>query len=173
MPTALAEIEAAMAAAWGRQRAEHPGTDPDLLADAIVADPVQHDWRLVEAALDRLTCPACDTRLGSGARGCVACDAADGQRFAAQEVDRPGVPPGNEHAIHVASAVLRAPARYPSWAVRANEVYLPLFLAGQMPTRAEQDALTGALRRGMFEATDIGSPDTFGALIEALAERHP
>ncbi|MEU2912643.1 hypothetical protein ACWCQ0_14740 [Streptomyces massasporeus] len=43
------------AAGGGRERAA---------AETAVAEPARHDWRLVDAALDRLVCPDCGDRPG-------------------------------------------------------------------------------------------------------------
>jgi hypothetical protein len=76
------------------------------------------------------------------------CHIANGFRFAAQEPDLDGLPPGNEHAIRVSSALLRSPLRYPDWVVRSNEV-LPLFLAGDVPSRGEQETMLAAWHNGL------------------------
>ncbi len=59
---------------------------------------------------------------------------ADGFRFAAREVDRPGVPPGNEHAIRVASAVARTRDRYSPRARVGYELLLPDLIDGALPS---------------------------------------
>lgn len=146
---ALEGVERSIEAAWEDERRQHPEEDAGVTARRIVADPTLHPWRLVDAALTHLDCPDCGTPLGSGRRGCEACDLADGYRFAAHEPDRPGAPPGNEHAIRVSSAVLRAPHRYPAWTVEGNKLLLPLFVAGEMPARRDQEILLDAARRGV------------------------
>ncbi len=153
---ARSEIEQSIEAAWLRYTADRPGKPDDDAAHDVLEDPSRHPWRLVDAAMDRLVCAECGSGLGSGPRGCGPCDIADGFRFAAREPDREGVPRGNEHAIRVSSAVLRTPRRYPDWAVRSNEVFLPLFLAGDMPTRLEQEAMLAAWKDGR------GVPDLDG-----------
>lgn len=145
----LAIVERSIQAAWEHERTQHPDEDEAATARRIVDEPGEHPWRLVDAALLRLRCEACGTALGSGAMGCAACDLAHGFRFAAREPDRPGVPPGNEHAIRVSAAVLRAPHRHPAWAVESNRVHLPLFLAGDMPTRRQQEVMLTARDRGV------------------------
>ena len=65
------------------------------------------------------------------------CDQANGFRFGAREVDRPGVPPGNEHAIRVSSAVARTRHRYSPRARAGYELFLPDLLAGALPTTAQ------------------------------------
>ena len=149
----LADEAVARGVAW-RQLRTDLGLDPDGtdadddLAALVLDDPADHPWRVVDAALERSTCPACGAVLGAGERGCGPCDLADGSRFLAREPDRPGVPPGNEHAIRVSSTVVRHPHRWPAHAVVGNHHYLPLFVAGQMPTRGEQLAVIEAYRAG-------------------------
>lgn len=145
---ALAAVERSIEAAWEAERAQHPDEDDAATARRIADDPSQHPWRLVDAALMRLRCDACGEALGAGAVGCAPCDLAHGFRFAAREPDRAGVAPGNEHAIRVSAAIQRLPHRYPAWAVAGNRLRLPLFLAGDMPTRREQELMVAARRRG-------------------------
>ncbi len=166
-------MEASIEAAWVHDREARGDLQDEVAARGIVAEPHLHPWRLVDAALDRMRCPDCGDALGRGPRGCGPCDLADGFRFAAREPDRPGVPAGNEHALRVSTAVLRSPRRYPAWAVKANRDHLRLFLAGQMPTRAQQEAMLAAARAGVL--VDAAGVDTFGALAarasDALANR--
>ncbi len=168
---ALAQVESAIGAAWDQYRRENPDANETELASRVAEEPNRHDWRLVDAALDRLNCPECSSSLGRGPRGCASCDFADGFRFAGREIDRPGVPPGNDHAIRVSSAVLRAPHRYPNAAVKGNELFLPLFLEGQMPTREQQERFDAALRRGQPARTDLTRAGTFAELVEMATAR--
>ncbi|MFY7068179.1 hypothetical protein ACOQFV_20170 [Nocardiopsis changdeensis] len=145
---ALAETVAAIAAeadrAWERTLAEWgaaPGTPAERDLAALVADaPDRFEWRVVDAALDLLACPDCGAPLGSGERGCGPCDLADGNRYAAREVDRPAVAPRNEHAVRVAWTVARHPHRYGPRAVCGMELSLPEVYAGRMPTTAQAQA---------------------------------
>ena len=109
---AVREVEHSIDQAWSDLRAEFGTTDEQELAELVLQDPTEFDWRVVDGALDRLTCDECGAHLGAGPQGCATCDLANGFRFAAREVDRPNVPPGNEHAIRVASAVARTRHRY-------------------------------------------------------------
>lgn len=80
------------------------------VAEMVIDEPDKHLWRVVDAAYDRLTCTECGGRLSRGPAGCAACDLANGFRYVAIEVDRPGVPPGNEHALRVNVSVVRRPS---------------------------------------------------------------
>ena len=99
--------------------------------------------------------------LGAGARAggwkprdeagwdehCGPCDLADGYRFAAREVDRPGVPPGNEHAIRVASAVARTRDRYSPRARVGYELLLPDLIDGALPSTPQAQAFKALINR--------------------------
>lgn len=171
---ALEQVAASIESAWAQHREAPSGLSDEAAARRIVAEPNLHPWRLVDAALDRLRCSDCGEVLGRGPRGCAPCDLADGFRFGAREPDRPGVPAGNEHAVRVSTAVLRSPRRHPAWAVEANRAHLPLFLAGQMPTRAQQEAMLAASRAGV--AVNTAGARSFEELaaraLGALASRH-
>ncbi|MFL1428296.1 MULTISPECIES: hypothetical protein [unclassified Nocardiopsis] len=144
LAAAVSAIAAEADRAWDRTLAEWdaaPGTPAEHDLAALVADaPDGFEWRVVDAALDLLTCPACAAPLGSGERGCGPCDLADGNRYAAREADRPGVPPGNEHAVRVAWSVARHPHRHPPRAVCGMELGLPEVYAGRLPTTAQAQA---------------------------------
>jgi hypothetical protein len=135
---ALREVEDSIDDAWRRFRAESgitAGTaDERALAEVVLQDTSEFDWRVVDGALKQLLCPDCDESLGAGPTGCASCDQANGLRFAAREVDRAGVPPGNEHAIRVSSAVARTRHRYSARARAGYELFLPDLLEGALPT---------------------------------------
>ncbi|MFV2196461.1 hypothetical protein [Nocardiopsis sp. LOL_012] len=137
--------------AWAHTCAQwqaRPGTaDEADLADLVAGHPDQFEWRVVEAALARLECPACTRPLGSGKRGCPPCDGADGLRFAARESDRPAVPAGSEHALHVAWAVSRTPHRHSVRAVCGFELALPGLHAGELPTTAQAQRARALINR--------------------------
>lgn len=167
--TVLAEIEREMGKAWERYRGAHPDVPDDELARDVLAHASDHEWRLVDAALHRLRCSDCGAELGAGPRGCPACDVADGTRFAGREIDRPAVPLGNEHAVRVSTAVLRAPHRYPKGAVAGNRLFLPLLVRGQIPTVRDHQAIVAATRNGL-PGPALASAGTFEEMA-AVARR--
>ncbi|MET9311422.1 hypothetical protein ABZX12_06325 [Kribbella sp. NPDC003505] len=139
--TALRRVEDSIEAAWDSFCADSgvaPGTAAACeLAEVVLQDTSEFDWRIVDGALNRLTCPDCGSTLGAGDSGCPGCDRANGFRFAARETDRPDVPPGNEHAIRVCSAVARTRHRYSPRARAGYELLLPDLLDGVLPTTPE------------------------------------
>jgi hypothetical protein len=138
---ALRRVEDSIDEAWREFCAASgvaPGTaDERELAEVVLQDTSEFDWRVVDGALKQLACADCDQSLGAGPTGCASCDQANGFRFAAREVDRPDVPPGNEHAIRVSSAVARTRHRYSPRARAGYELYLPDLLEGALPSTPE------------------------------------
>ncbi|WND23313.1 hypothetical protein [Streptomyces violaceus] len=116
------------------------------LAELVVAEPDRHDWLVVDAALDRLACTDCGDRLGRGPAGCHACDLAHGFRYAAIETDRPGVPPGNEHAVRVNVSVVRRPQVTSESEVLVRRLLLPLLLVGFLPTTEEAQRMSALVK---------------------------
>jgi len=164
-----AEVDRAwsrVCAVWGVETGSPQESD---LARLVAEGPDQFEWRVVDAALDRLTCEGCGERLGAGARGCAPCDLADGFRYAAREVDRPGVPPGNEHAVRVAWAVARHPHRVRPRAVCGMELGLHLLYAGGLPTREQAHGY-----RHMIDQLTEAEVERVASLeeLEALTARH-
>ncbi|MEZ0071758.1 hypothetical protein ABH927_001093 [Planotetraspora sp. GP83] len=121
------------------------------IAAMIAEEPDRHDWRVVDAALDRLTCEGCGNRLGRGPAGCARCDLAHGFRFSAVETDRPGVPPGNEHAIRVNVAVVRRPYGISAPELLARRMLLPALLVGFLPTTEEAQRMGAHAKKGATE----------------------
>ncbi|MFE1249438.1 hypothetical protein [Streptomyces sp. NPDC058735] len=123
------------------------GEQERVLAEMVAAEPDRHDWRVVDAALDRLVCPDCGGRPARGPAGCPACDLAHGFRYAAIETDRPGVPPGNEHAVRVNVSVVRRPEVTPPGEVLVRRLLLPVLLAGFLPTTEEAQRMSALVRK--------------------------
>ncbi|WP_461037365.1 hypothetical protein [Streptomyces mayteni] len=119
-----------------------------MLGEMVAAEPDRHDWRVVDAALDRLACSECGERLSRGPVGCSACDLAHGFRYVAIETDRPGVPPGNEHAIRVNVSVVRRPQITSEKEVLARRLVLPHLLVGLLPTIRQAQRLSAMIKRG-------------------------
>jgi hypothetical protein len=122
------------------------GGQEATLAGMVVAEPDRHDWRVVDAAFDRLVCSECGDRLSRGPIGCSACDLAHGFRYAAYETDRPGVPPGNEHAIRVNVSVVRRPQGISETEVLVRRLLLPALLVGLVPTTREAQRLDALIK---------------------------
>ncbi|GIJ13081.1 hypothetical protein ACFFMR_22000 [Micromonospora andamanensis] len=140
----VAEIETEIRRAWERLAVDLD-VDPDSseaieVAWLVVDDPAAYDWRTVDGAIDRLSCPACGARLTQGPAACETCEFHHRMRFGAREVDRQHVPPGNEHALRVASAVARTRHRYSARARVGYELVLPELVAGALPTTPQAQA---------------------------------
>ncbi|MFC3455350.1 hypothetical protein [Amycolatopsis speibonae] len=146
---ALAAVEATIADRWRLLLVEYGVTagakEETDLAEMVVADTSAFGWRVVDAALDRLSCGDCGNGLGAGPAGCEKCDHANGFRFAAVETDRPATPPGTEHGLRVATAVARTRHRYGARARCGFELGLPLLLKGELPSTAQAQAYRAAI----------------------------
>jgi hypothetical protein len=125
--------------------------DERLIAEMVVDEPDKHPWRVVDAAYDRLTCAECGGRLSRGPAGCGPCDLANGFRYTAIEIDRPGVPPGNEHSLRVNLAVTRRPSGVSASEVLLRRLSLPLLLDGRLPTTGQAQATKAMARQGATE----------------------
>ncbi|GAA3162551.1 hypothetical protein GCM10010466_61870 [Planomonospora alba] len=58
------------------------------------------------------------------------------------------MPPGNEHAVRVGVAVLRAPHRHSPRALLGWRLGLPALLAGFLPSTAEAQAMRARINAG-------------------------
>ncbi|GAA3657988.1 hypothetical protein GCM10022224_021550 [Nonomuraea antimicrobica] len=126
--------------------------DERLIAEMVTEEPDKHPWRVVDAAYDRLTCAECGGKLSRGPAGCGPCDLANGFRYSAIEIDRPGVAPGNEHALRVNVSVARRPSGISAPEVLVRCLTLPILLAGRLPTHAQAQAVKSLATRGATEA---------------------
>ncbi|MBC9716093.1 hypothetical protein H9Y04_26480 [Streptomyces sp. TRM66268-LWL] len=124
------------------------------LAEMVTAEPDRHDWRVVDAALDRIECGDCGERLGRGPAGCAGCELAHGFRYAAVETDRPGVPPGNEHAVRVNVSVVRRPQMTSAAELLVRRKLLPLLLVGRLPTTQEAQRASAAVKGAAADARE-------------------
>ncbi|WP_326554874.1 hypothetical protein [Micromonospora sp. NBC_01813] len=140
----IESIEAELDQAWAALLAERGvaagSAEETALGWLVVDNPAEHDWRIVDAAIDRLPCTDCGSALARGPATCHRCTYHHGVRFAGREVDRPEVPPGNEHAIRVACAVARTRDRYSPRARVGYELVLPDLVAGTLPTTRQAQA---------------------------------
>lgn len=149
-----AELDHGWAGLLAELRVAPGSSDETALAWLVMDDPAAHDWRVVDAALDRLTCPECGAALTRGATSCGRCSYYNGLRFVAREVDRPNVPRGNEHAIRVAFAVAHTRDRYSPRARVGYELLLPALLAGDLPTTPQAQAAKALINRLTPEECD-------------------
>ncbi|WP_222709015.1 hypothetical protein [Nonomuraea sp. C10] len=128
------------------------------VAEMVIDELDRHLWRVVDAAYDRLVCGECGGALSRGAAGCATCDRAHGYRYAAVEVDRPGVVPGNEHALRVNVSVVRRPYGISDKELLARRLSLPILLEGHLPTIEQAQAARAVLNKG-------GSAEEYAAFI--------
>ncbi|MDT0386542.1 MULTISPECIES: hypothetical protein [Streptomyces] len=145
------------------------GDEERSLAEMVAAEPDRYDWRVVDAALDRLECPDCGERLARGPVGCPACDLAHGFRYAAIETDRPGVPPGNEHAIRVNVSVVRRPHVTSDGELLVRRLLLPLLLVGYLPATEEAQRLSAQLKKSPPERRALLAERAVEALAAKLS----
>lgn len=146
---------------WRRFCADFGEESETELAGIVAAEPDRHDWRVVDGALDRIVCDDCGDRMGRGPRDCAACNLAHGFRFAAIETDRPGVPPGNEHAIRVNVAVVRRPGSTSARDLLVRRLLLPMLLVGYLPTTPQAQAMSAMVAKDP-------APDRVAGLIDDL-----
>ncbi|MFI7247495.1 hypothetical protein [Micromonospora chalcea] len=151
LAAAVIRLEGEIRDAWAQLRGEldvAAGSPEECeLAWLVVDDPGAYDWRAVDGAVDRLTCPDCGARLTAGPVTCASCEFRHRMRFGARERDRPHVPPGNEHALRVATAVTRSRHRNSPRARVGYELVLPDLLAGVLPTTAQAQAAKALINR--------------------------
>ncbi|TDC84245.1 hypothetical protein E1193_06375 [Micromonospora sp. KC606] len=154
----IGEIEAELDLAWARLLSELGvacgSSDETALSWLVVDSPDEHDWRVVDAALDRLTCTECGSTLTRGPDTCRRCTYYHEVRFAAREVDRPDVPAGNEHAIRVSFAVARSRTRYSARARVGYELVLPALVTGDLPTTRQAQAAKALINKLTPEECD-------------------
>ncbi|MEU3016113.1 hypothetical protein ABZ635_01780 [Nocardiopsis sp. NPDC007018] len=129
--------------------------DGPEVAGLVAEEPQRYDWRVVDAALERLVCEGCAGPLGRGPAGCAPCALAHGFRYAAVETDRPGAAPGNEHAVRVNDSVVRRPQGVPEREVLLRRLWLPWLMTGVLPT-TERAQAAKTRTRGMGLA-EIGA----------------
>ncbi|MEV0968541.1 hypothetical protein [Microtetraspora glauca] len=122
---------------------EEPG-----IAAMVVDEPDRHDWRVVDAAMDRLVCADCGSSLGGGPVGCPTCDRSHGFRYSAVETDRPGVHWGNEHAIRVSVSIVRNPHRTSAADLLGRRAALAPALAGHHFTTEAAQRMGALIKKG-------------------------
>jgi hypothetical protein len=167
-PRCAALVDGLVEEAWrgflAREFGAAGALDERAIAEMVAEEPDRHDWRVFDAALDRLTCGDCGDRLARGPAGCAGCERAHGFRYAAIETDRPGVPPGNEHAIRVNVSVVRRPQGISAPELLGRRLFLPILLAGALPTTREAQRMGALFKAG-------ATPEAVAPLIDAIAER--
>jgi hypothetical protein len=77
---------------------------------------------------------------------CSECNLAHGFRYAAIETDRPGVPPGNEHAIRVNISVIRRPQMTSTQELLARRLLLPALLVGFLPITEQAQRISAVIK---------------------------
>jgi hypothetical protein len=139
-------VDAIIEAQWRHFLGDWPDEPRAEVAGLVIADPSAHDWRVVDGALDEITCAECGDRLSRGPMSCFSCNSAHGFRYAAVETDRPGVPRGNEHAVRVNVSVVRRPQMTSPQELLARRLLLPALLVGFLPSTAQAQQISARIK---------------------------
>jgi hypothetical protein len=140
-------VDAILEEEWGAFLVREGLEDEPEVAALVVEEPDRYDWRVVDAALDRLVCSECGGPLSRGPVGCAPCELAHGFRYGAVETDRPGVKPGNEHAVRVSVSVVRRPQGISEREVLVRRLFLPGLLSGDLPSTGQAQAAKDRVNR--------------------------
>ncbi|MEY9904445.1 hypothetical protein ABIA35_000651 [Catenulispora sp. MAP12-49] len=144
------------------------------LAEMVTSEPDRHDWRIVDAAYDRMACPECGERLSRGPVGCSACDLAHGFRYAAIETDRPGAQPGNEHGVRVNVSVVRRPQVTSEDELLVRRLVLPLLLIGSLPGTDQAQRASALIKKApREERAGLAEQAVEAWIAEALSRSRP
>lgn len=141
-----------------------PGSDVEreLAARILSEDVGRYPWTCTDWALWLSPCEECDGQLGSGQPGCVACAAADADRWAWDFHAMPHSMTYNEHALRVTVAGLRAPHRHRATVVAGWRLALPFLFIGNTPTTREAQRIRAHVLAGRYE--ELARQDGFCAM---------
>jgi hypothetical protein len=131
-----------------------PGTDAERALAELVhrADVGSYPWTCTDWALWLLRCDECGGQLGSGDPGCGGCGAADAARWAWDFMAMPdGKMTGNEHALRVTVAGLRAPHRHRRSVLEGWRLTLPFLFVGVTPTSKQAQRIRTHVLAGRYE----------------------
>lgn len=141
-----------------------PGTDAERgLAERVLSQEVgRHPWTCTDWALWLLRCQECGGQQGSGDLGCAGCAAQDAARWAWDYAAMPHAMTGNEHALRVAVAGLRAPHRHRDAALSGWRLALPFLLVGELPTPRQAQRVRTLVLAGRY--AELAERDGFRAM---------
>ncbi|KAA2262419.1 hypothetical protein F0L68_14255 [Solihabitans fulvus] len=141
-----------------------PGAEGEReLAERVLADEVgRHPWTCTDWALALLTCGQCGSELGAGPLGCVRCTIADTNRWAWDHLGHPGAMTGNEHALRVCRAVLRAPHRQRPTIVQSWQLTMPFLLVGELTTTGQAQRIRAHVLAGRY--ADLAECASYAAM---------
>jgi hypothetical protein len=142
----------------------NPGTPAEReLATLVSTDPAaRYSWTCTDWALWLLRCPECGGQLASGERGCVICAAADNHRWAYDHEAMPHAMTGNEHALRVAVAGLRAPHRHRATILAGWRLLLPFLFVGDLPTTQQAQRIRALVLAGRY--AELARQPNFAAM---------
>ena len=129
------------------------GSEAELALARLVqtAEVGTYPWTCTDWALWLVRCEECGGQLGSGDPGCGTCAAADANRWAWDFGALPlGAMTGNEHALRVTVAGLRAPHRHRASVLAGWRLALPLLFAGDLPTSLQAQRIRTLVLAGRF-----------------------
>jgi hypothetical protein len=130
-----------------------PGSEGEQgLAELVHrADVGTYPWTCTDWALWLLRCEECGGQLGSGDPGCGVCATADAARWAWDYTAlRCGAMTGNEHALRVTVAGLRAPHRHRESVLAGWRLALPFLFIGETPTTQQTRRIRTLILAGRY-----------------------
>ncbi|GLZ41549.1 hypothetical protein [Actinokineospora sp. NBRC 105648] len=160
-PTCLTcadRVDAYWLADWAAQLAITGAAEDELPALVLAAPTGEYPWTCTDWAMRQAPCVVCRGELGTGP-GCAACAKADQARWAWDFAPEADMTP-NEHALRLAVAALRGPAR--DNVATYWRLSLPYLLTGELPTPAQAGRIRIHLLAG--RADDLAEADGFAGM---------
>lgn len=142
------------------------GTEAERgVAELVLSEEVgAYPWTCVDWALWLLRCTECGGQQGSGDVGCGVCAASDAARWAWDFTGMPDAMTGNEHALRVTVAGLRAPHRHRAPVLAGWRLALPYLFVGETPTTRQAQRIRTLVLAGRYD--ELALQNSFCAMAD-------